>query len=124
MIFIFNNNQSDDLGIIITSSNHLDRFKKRREFIQVPGRTGDLVLDDGSYENLELEITCVIEDEDNIDERLDHIEDWLKTNDYSLLEFDDGVRFSAIYMEMKEMRKIIKNVVECKIVFSCKKEVD
>lgn len=124
MIFIFNNNQSDDLGIIITSSNHLDRFKKRREFIQVPGRTGDLVLDDGSYENLELEITCVIEDEDNIDERLDHIEDWLKTNDYSLLEFDDGVRFSAIYMEMKEMRKIIKNVVECKIVFSCKKEVN
>ncbi len=124
MIFIFNNNQSDDLGIIITSSNHLDRFKKRREFIQVPGRTGDLVLDDGSYENLELEITCVIEDEDNIDERLKHIEKWLKTNDYSLLEFDDGVRFSAIYMEMKEMRKIIKNVVECKIVFSCKKEVD
>lgn len=124
MIFIFNNNQSDDLGIIITSSNHLDRFKKRREFIQVPGRTGDLVLDDGSYENLELEITCVIEDEDNIDERLDHIEDWLKTNDYSLLEFDDGVRFSAIYVEMKEMRKIVKNVVECKIVFSCKKEVD
>ena len=120
MIFIFNNNQSDDLGIIITSSNHLDRFKKRREFIQVPGRTGDLVLDDGSYENLELEITCVIEDEDNIDERLKHIEKWLKTNDYSLLEFDDGVRFSAIYMEMKEMRKIIKNVVECKIVFSCK----
>ena len=124
MIFIFNNNQSDDLGIIITSSNHLDRFKKRREFIQVPGRTGDLVLDDGSYENLELEITCVIEDEDNIDERLKHIEKWLKTNDYSLLEFDDGVRFSAIYMEMKEMRKIIKNVVECKIVFRCKKEVD
>ena len=124
MIFIFNNNQSDDLGIIITSSNHLDRFKKRREFIQVPGRTGDLVLDDGSYENLELEITCVIEDEYDVDERLDHIEDWLKTNDYSLLEFDDGVRFSAIYMEMKEMRKIIKNVVECKIVFSCKKEVD
>lgn len=123
MIFIYNNNQSDDLGIIITSSNHLDRFKKRREFIQVPGRTGDLVLDDGSYENLELEITCVIEDEDNIDERLDHIEDWLKTNDYSSLEFDDGVRFSAIYMEMREMRKIIKNVVECKLVFSCKKEV-
>ncbi len=124
MLFVYNNNQSDDLGIIITSSNHLDRFKKRREFIQVPGRTGDLVLDDGSYENLELEITCVIEDEDNIDERLKHIEKWLKTNDYSLLEFDDGVRFSAIYMEMKEMRKIIKNVVECKIVFSCKKEVD
>lgn len=123
MEFRYNNKQSSDLNIIVISTNHLDRFKKRKEFIPIPGRIGDLVIVDGSYDNLNLEIKCVIEDTESIDDRLNYIEEWLETNNYSLLEFDNGINFNAIFVEISEVREIIENVVECKIVFSCKKEV-
>ena len=124
MLFIYNKKQSDELDIIVISTNHLDRFKKRKEFVQVPGRTGDLVIDDGSYDNLNLEITCIIEDQSNISDKLKYIEKWLETNDYSLLEFSDGSKFNALFVEIKDMKKIIQNVVECKIIFSCRKEMN
>lgn len=123
MLFRYKDKETSDLGIMITSTNHLDRFKKRKEFIPVPGRTGDLVIIDGSYDNLNLEITCVIEDDYNIYDKLDYIEKWLEINDYSLLEFSDGTKFNAIFIEIKDIKNIIKNVIECKIVFSCRKEV-
>ena len=51
--FIFAGESSLDYGIGISGSGTYNKPPKRVETQSVPGRNGDLVIEDGSYENLE-----------------------------------------------------------------------
>ena len=54
MIFTINSKTNKDFNFKVKSSNHLLRPRKRLEFISIPGRTGDLILEDNSRENFNL----------------------------------------------------------------------
>ncbi|WP_194190384.1 hypothetical protein [Clostridium chrysemydis] len=122
MSFQFKKHNSDELDICVKSSNHLYMFEKKREIIEVSGRNGDLIIEDGSYKNKTLEIICVTEDKFNIQEKLNCIEEWLQSNGYEYIEFDDGNRISCYFLNITETKEIIKNVVEFKINFTCRRE--
>ena len=53
--FVFNGKKSSDFGVWASGSYVLDSPMKRYEQINVPGRNGALIIEDGSYENVNLE---------------------------------------------------------------------
>lgn len=120
-MFIFNDISSKDFGITIISDNHLDKPKRNIELVQVHGRTGYVVVDNGSYENLSLEIQIAIDATERIDlvTTIEHIYKWLSTNDYKKITFADGVSFSAILTSDIKIDKFNDNVATAKLTFSC-----
>ena len=51
--FTFNGENSTDYGIGISGSGTYNKPPRRVEKMSIPGRNGDLFLEDGSYDNLE-----------------------------------------------------------------------
>jgi phage-related protein len=51
---VFNGKKSSDFGVWASGSQIFETPAKRVERISVPGRNGDLVIEDGSFENVEL----------------------------------------------------------------------
>lgn len=51
----------DTWGISVDSSQTWEKPERDREFIHVPGRSGDLILDRGSWMNVEIEYSCHID---------------------------------------------------------------
>lgn len=58
--FKLNNVSAEDYGIILTAPP-VETFAKRDvETIAIPGRSGDLVLDNGRYSNVAMEYACAV----------------------------------------------------------------
>lgn len=61
MYFSFDGRTSDEFGILVEDHDFWKLPKRRLEFVQVPGRTGDLIIDDGSRENFTVIFQCHVE---------------------------------------------------------------
>ena len=119
MEFTFNNKSSRDFNIKIKKSNHLSIPKRKLEFIEVQGRTDNLIIDEGSREMLDIEIEAYIDCRDldtyNYALRLD---EWLNnTSGYQDLIFDDGVELKAIFVGQIDFNSITKNFEEILLQF-------
>lgn len=121
MDFKINNKTTEDFGIFIKTSNYLEMFEKQREIINIPGRTGDLIIEDGSYKNKDLIIEAYTYSENNICEKLIAIENWLTTSDYSVLEFKNKNNLEAYYLKIYEIVELAENRIEFKIHFTCRR---
>lgn len=122
MYFVFDGINSKKYNLEIESSNHLSKPKKKLEFVSIPGRTGDLVIDDNSYENLPINLECFVEadNEYELKSLVDEIEKWLyKSSEYRSLIFEDGTEFLAIPINGIETDKLTSDFADLKISFSC-----
>lgn len=50
----FNNVNSNTYGVYISGTGVFNAPARDREFVQVPGRNGDIILDHGRYQNIEI----------------------------------------------------------------------
>ena len=125
MIFTINNKTNKDFNFKVKSSNHLLRPKKRLEFISIPGRTGDLILDDNSRENFNLIIEGYIDGrKTNLKTLCDSLDNWLNsTTGYQNITFDDGTVLKAVLISEIDVNEVVKNFGELKLEFSAYKEV-
>ena len=120
MYFKFNNISSETYGLKIKTSNHLSRPAKKIESISVPGRTGNLIIDDGSKENLQIELACYVDSRPNknLKKTMKDIGSWLQDPiGYQLLEFSDGATFKAVCMHQIDVNEIIRYFAEVTIRF-------
>lgn len=126
MIFTINNKTNKDFNFKVKASNHLLRPKKRLEFISVPGRTGDLILDEGARENFNLVIEGYIDArETNLKTLCDNLDNWLNsTTGYQTITFDDGTVLKAVLISEIDTVEVVKNFGELSLEFSAYKEVD
>ena len=126
MIFTINNKTNKDFNFKVKSSNHLLRPKKRLEFISIPGRTGDLILDDNSRENFNLVIEGYIDGRKNSLKTLtEQLDSWLNsTAGYQNITFDDGTVLKAVLISEIDPVEVVKNFGELSLEFSAYKEVD
>ena len=108
------------------ASNHLIKPKKKLEFISIPGRTGDLILDEGARENFNLVIEGYIDArESNLKTLCDNLDDWLNsTTGYQTIIFDDGTILKAVLISEIDPNEIVKNFGELSLEFSAYKEVN
>ena len=126
MYFTFNNASSRDFNIKIKKSNHLSIPKRKREFVEVQGRTDNLIIDEGCREMLDLQIEayidCRISDTRTYSLMLDN---WLNDcSNYTDLVFDDGTVLKAIFVGQIDFDEIVKNFDEILLQFKAYRECD
>ena len=126
MIFTINNKTNKDFSFKVKSSNHLLRSRKKLEFISIPGRTGDLILDEGARENFNLIIEGYIDArKTNLKTLCDSLDNWLNsTTGYQSITFDDGTVLKAVLISEIDVNEIVKNFGELTLEFSAYKEVN
>ena len=125
MIFTINNKTNKDFNFKVKSSNHLLKPKKKLEFISIPGRTGDLILDEGARENFNLIIEGYIDArETNLKTLCDSLDNWLNsTTGYQSITFDDGTVLKAVLISEIDINEVVKNFGELTLEFSAYREV-
>ena len=126
MEFTFNNANSRDFNIKIKKSNHLSIPKKKFEFIEVQGRTDNLIIDEGCREMLDLEIEAFIDCRD-LDSKTYalRLDNWLNnTKGYTDLVFDDNTTLKAIFVGQIDFNEIVKNFNEILLQFKAYRESD
>ena len=126
MYFTFNNASSRDFNIKIKKSNHLSIPKRKREFIEVQGRTDNLIIDEGCREMLDLQIEVYLDCRDSSTSayalRLDN---WLNgCRGYNDVVFDDGTVLKAIFIGQIDFNEVVKNFDEILLQFKAYRECD
>ena len=126
MYFTFNNANSGDFNIKIKKSNHLSIPRKKLEFIEVQGRTDNIIIDEGYREMLDLEIEAFIDCRD-LDTKTYalRLDNWLNnTNGYTDLVFDDNTTLKAIFVGQIDFNAIVENFNEILLQFKAYRECD
>ena len=120
--FTFNGVSSRKFNLKVKKSNHLSKAKKRIELIEIPGRTGDLIISDKSRENLNLEIVVYLDARDSsTKEYADRIDDWLNGHEgYKPIIFDDGTELDAVFIGQIDFENVVKNFESILLSFSAK----
>ena len=126
MIFTINNKTNKDFNFKVKTSNHLTKSRKKLELISIPGRTGDLIIDEGARENFNLVIEGYIDArENNLKTLCDSLDNWLNsTIGYQTITFDDGTILKAVLISEIDPVEVVKNFGELSLEFSAYKEVD
>ena len=126
MEFTFNNASSRDFNIKIKKSNHLSIPRKKIEFVEVEGRTDNLVIDHNCREMLDIEIEAYIDSRDsNTFTYASRLDSWLNnTNGYTDLVFDDNTALKAIFVGQIDFNEIVKNFNEILLQFKAYRESD
>ena len=125
MIFTINSKTNKDFNFKVKSSNHLLRPRKRLEFISIPGRTGDLILDDNSRENFNLIIEGYIDGrKSNLKTLTEQLDSWLNSSKgYQTITFDDGTVLKGVLISEISPIEVVKNFGELTLEFSAYREV-
>lgn len=115
-----------DYGVYITGEAVYNAPERRVEFISIPGRNGDLILDGGVFENIEVKYPAGTfgDDQSDFSEKIQAYRNALKaqrgyqriTDDYHPDEFRLGVLVDAIEIDAVQQSK----GGEFDIVFNCK----
>ena len=126
MEFTFNNMNSRWFNIKIKNSNHLSIPKRKLEFIEVQGRTDNLVIDENCREMLDIEIEAYIDCRDSdTSYYVNRLYEWLNSSvGYQNLVFDDGTYLKAIFVGQIDFNCIVKNFNEILLQFKAYRECD
>ena len=126
MEFIFNNKNSRDFNIKIKKSNHLSIPRKKLEFVEVQGRTDNLIINEGCREMLDIEIEAYIDCRDlNTYSYVLGIDNWLNSSSgYQDLIFDDGTVLKAIFVSQIDFEEVFENFNEILLQFKAYRECD
>lgn len=123
MYFVFKNRSSADFGLKIININDLSSSSRRFTKVTVPGRSGDLIIDDGSYENFILNIECDIDAQGNsIEEVSTEIKAWLQSDSsyHTLMLSDKNKYYEAAFISNLDIERQFKDFGGCLLVFDCK----
>ncbi|MBR1532505.1 MAG: phage tail family protein [Eubacterium sp.] len=118
-IFMFNGRSSDEFGIYVAEKDIHSAPARDQSFISVPGRNGDVLIDNGRYENVTVSYTCYCK---NLVDNMYLIKSWLCQSGYFLLEdsyFPFFYRYAAFASNLK-VEELINNVGKFTITFNCK----
>ncbi len=126
MEFTFNGVSSRNFNIKVKNSNHLSVPKRKLEFIEVQGRSDNLIIDEGCREMLDIELEVYI-DCRSADTRTYAIklDEWLNgVEGYKNLLFDDGTSLKAIFVGQLDFNSIVLNFNEVLLQFKAYREAD
>ena len=122
----FNGVSSRDFNIKVKQSNHLSIPRKKLEFIEVQGRTDNLIIDEGCREMLDIQLECFIDcRSENTRQYAIGLDNWLNSSaGYKELKFDDGTILKAIFVGQIDFNEIVKNFNEIILQFKAYREED
>lgn len=121
--FVFNGKKSSDFGVWCSGFAIFETPAKRFEQIDVPGRNGALIIEDGSYENVEIEFKdCFIPYD--FPTNFSNLKNWLyRQKGYQRLELSwlpDEYRLAAFEGDISPTIKNWDGMGHFDLVFNCK----
>ena len=115
---------STSFNFIIVSNDNLNGFENDFELVEIPGRTGNLIIDNQRKKNKEINIEAYADIEEFGEASLvsKAIKKWLQGEvKYKPLIFsNDSVKYEAIVLGNVEIVEEIENLLNIKFKFSCK----
>ena len=99
--------------------------KKQYQSIEVPGRTGNLLIDTGARLNKQITIECCLVctglDDIRTAAKLKEVQEWLLSPiGYKILEFPDGTKFNAIVSDVVDVvHRYSNNIFTMTLIFEC-----
>ena len=115
---------STSFNFIIVSNDNLNGFENDLELVEIPGRTGDLIIDNQRKKNKEINIEAYADIEEFGEASLvsKAIRKWLQGEvKYKPLIFsNDYVKYEAIVLGNVEIVEEVENLLNIKFKFSCK----
>lgn len=101
--FYIDGESSSDYGLLITGEAVWNAAAYDYEFVSIPGRSGDLILDNGRFQNITVTYPCVLRDLS----KMSAVRSWLMskrgyhkiTDDYNPSEFRLGVVIDGLEVD-------------------------
>lgn len=122
--FIFNGKSSYDMGLIITETPHITSPERDVEFISVPGKDGDVINDNGKFNNISVTYPVnLISDERPLDLMAKKIKAWLQSEvGYFILTdtYDPLYYRKAAYTAALDIEDKVKKIGISAVTFNCK----
>lgn len=118
--FVFNGVNSNTYNLIISNKKVHSSPKRSQEIISVPGRDGDIIFDNGSFENVSISYTCSLLASNG---NLTAIKAWLlSSGGYKRLEdsFDTNCYRLACLDSTVEISEQDSKLFTLEIKFTCK----
>ena len=125
--FVYGGTSSASFNFIITENDNLNSFENDFELIEIPGRSGDLVIDNKRKKNKEINIEAYIDLEGLEDAQtvVKNIKQWLQGEvTYKTLTFsNDLIEYEAIVKGPIEIVEEMEGLLNISFKFSCKEVV-
>lgn len=124
--FTYNGQNSLDFGVYIKKHSSYDNGARNVTEINVPGRNGTIIIDNGNYENTKLTYECRVLPKEpkysGFNEQTEAIKAWLYADvgNYHALTDTYGAAKSAAFTSALNFTEAIKGALEVSITFSCK----
>lgn len=125
--FVYGGTSSASFNFIITENDNLNSFENDFELIEIPGRSGDLVIDNKRKKNKEINIEAYADIEELGDAHTvaKNIKQWLQGEvKYKDLTFsNDLTKYEAIVKGPIEIVEEIEGLLNISFIFSCKEVI-
>jgi len=102
-----------DYGIVINIKPPLVRAEKNVEEIEIPGRDGDITVDDGTYKPIIFPFTCTLLDDTNLDE----VKFWLDGYSDLILSWQSDRSFKAKMINKIDIEQSLETFGEFPLIF-------
>lgn len=123
-VIIFNGQSTKDLNIVVEQPPSYQMPEKDYDVTHIPGRNGDIVIDNGSYQNVTRSYEIAIGELDgDFATMANSISEWLHSaSGYVRLEdsYEPSYYRLAYYSDSVEVENILSNAGKCTIDFNCK----
>lgn len=129
MYFTYRGKSSKDFCLKIKDINNLSSPSRALDTLQVLGKNGELVIDNGNYHNFILEITCFIDGrperngkEMDLESLATELKMWLQTDfSYNELAIEGSEFFYECYCNNNlDIKELFTNFGEVLLTFNCK----
>lgn len=122
--FTFGGTSSASFNFIIVENDNLNGFENDFEFVSVPGRTGDLIINNNRKKNKPINIKAYVDLEGLGEAKVvaQNINNWLTGEvKYKPLTFsDDLTKYDAIVDGGVSIKEVIEGLLEISFKFNCK----
>ena len=117
--FYFNGFYSYEMGLIVEEKSIYNGPQPDFEMISVPGRDGDVIIDNGRYNNVDVSYTCYCKD---LSANMKSIKQWLcRPGYFKLTDTYDPLYFRyAAFASKLKVDELLRNVGKAELVFNCK----
>lgn len=124
-VILFNNISSKDLGIEVETFPKYESPEREYEAIHVPGRNGDIIIDNGTYKNTKrtYDVSIATYNKIGYSQKMSSVVRWLhSTSGYTRLEdsYDPEFYFLAYYKQNTTFENIFNEAGKASLVFECK----
>ena len=125
--FVYGGTSSASFNFIITENDNLNSFENDFELIEIPGRSGDLLINNNRKKNKEINIEAYADIEELGDAHTvaKNIKQWLQGEvKYKALSFsNDLTEYEAIVKGPIEIVEEVEGLLNINFKFSCKEVV-